>query len=254
MITNSVNTNGITSPYVRTQTSLSGADVNLVLGNILMGNAAGLSYSITREKAPVFALGSPSPQSFSRNKRGIAGSINLTIFDRSGFYDIMSNSAYASKRWDITGGGASYGYDGSEWVNLQSSADNSIKLPGTIDSSDGGLQSANNPVMGTTGGAITGGTGLELRRPNYADQLPPFDISLTGRNEVGTVASMVLYGVEIVNEGTSQGLNDVGFEGNYTYIARDLVGWTPAQENAATTADVANTLPTLREIDLGVGR
>lgn len=241
-----VNTNGITSPYVKTTTSFSGSDILLVVANILLGNASGISYSITREKAPIFVLGSPSPQSFSRNKRGIAGSLSLTIFDRSGFHDILSKSLYAAKRWDVTGGGESYSYNGGLWTGNQGSGE--LPLPGEF----GGTAEIANPSITET--TLSGGTGLELRAPAYADQLPPFDITITGRNEVGTVASMVIYGVEIVTEGSTHGLNDVGFEANYTWIARDIVLWTPAQENASSTDDVATQFATLRGIDTGIGR
>lgn len=246
-----VNTNGITSPYVKTQTSFSGADILLVAANILIGNASGISYSITREKAPIFVLGSPSPQSFSRNKRGIAGSLSLTIFDRSGFHDILSKSLYAAKRWDVTGGGQSYGYNDTTgvWSGLQTGEE--LPAPGTFGAPTNAELIANPSITNTT---LSGGTGLELRAPAYADQLPPFDITVTGRNEVGTVASMVIYGVEIVTEGSTHGLNDVGFEANYTWIARDIVLWTPAQENAVGTDEVATQFATLRGIDLGVGR
>jgi hypothetical protein len=243
----SVNTNGITSPYVRSTTSFSGSDINLVLGNILLGQASGLSYSITREKAPVFVLGNPSPMSFSRNKRGIAGSLSMTIFDRSGFFDIMQNSLYASKRWDVVAGGQSFQRTpAGTWADSTGSG---VELPEGV----GDEYSARNPIIGGNG-AISGGTGLELKMPNYVDQLPPFDLSLTGRNEVGTAASMVLYGTEIVNEGSSHGLNDVGFEANYTFVARDMVPWTPAQYDAVVRDDMATEFAPLRSSDEGVGR
>lgn len=251
----SVNTGGVTSPFVKQMTSMSGSDINLVLGNILLGNAAGVSYSITREKAPTFSLGSPSPQSFSRAKRGIAGSLNMTIYDRSGFFDVLSRSLYAAKRWDITGGGENYIQNGDQWVGTQGSGSIPTSFSGNNLLDPTGRSA--NPTIESNNGfgqAISGGTGLELRAPAYADQLPPFDLSLTGRNEVGTAASMVIYGVEIVNEGTSHGLNDVGFEGNYTWIGRDIVGWTPAQVNAASTSEMATNFTTLRGIDLGIGR
>lgn len=243
----SVHTNSVTSPWVKQMTSFSGTDINLVVGNMLLGNGGGVSYSITREKAPIFTLGSPSAQSYARGKRGIAGSLSMTVFDRSGFYDIMSRSAYASKKWDITGGGENYEFTNDQW--LSTSTGNVLTEP---------ANTTTNPELTFTADGYTtgiaGGTGLELRAPGYADQLPPFDLSITGRNEVGTAASMVIYGLEIVNEGTTQGINDIGFEAQYTFIARDVVGWTPTIGGGPGTSAVATEFQTLRTTDLGIGR
>jgi hypothetical protein len=41
-----------------------------------------ISYSITREKAPIYTMGSADVRAYSRNKRGIAGSLIWINFDR----------------------------------------------------------------------------------------------------------------------------------------------------------------------------
>lgn len=51
------------------------------------GTAAG---SVTREKAPIYTLGSADVRSFSRNKRGIAGSLIWVNFDRHGLLDLVN--------------------------------------------------------------------------------------------------------------------------------------------------------------------
>jgi len=60
----------------------SGSDIRCQIGNRSLAEAQAISYSVTREKAPIYTLGSPDPRSFSRNKRGIAGSLIWTNFDR----------------------------------------------------------------------------------------------------------------------------------------------------------------------------
>jgi len=54
------------------------------------------------------------------------------------------------------------------------------------------------------------------------DQLPPFDITLIFSNEVGDNSSMVLYGVEIVNEGQTMSIQDLLTENVMQFVARDL--------------------------------
>jgi hypothetical protein len=61
--------------YMKTYSSYSGADIRCVFGGVYILECQGVSYSVTREKAPVYVLGMADPVSFSRGKRGIAGSI-----------------------------------------------------------------------------------------------------------------------------------------------------------------------------------
>ncbi len=48
-----------------------------------------VSYSVTREKAPIYTMGSADVRSFSRNKRGIAGSLVWVNFDRHALLDLV---------------------------------------------------------------------------------------------------------------------------------------------------------------------
>lgn len=57
-----------TSRYTRTYTSFSGTDIKVVFHNQVMAEIQGISYSVTREKAPSYVMGSADPVSFSRGK------------------------------------------------------------------------------------------------------------------------------------------------------------------------------------------
>ena len=65
----------VVSEVSRSYNSLSGTDIRAVIGNLTFAEIQAISYSITREKAPLYTMGSPDPRAFSRNKRGIAGSL-----------------------------------------------------------------------------------------------------------------------------------------------------------------------------------
>ena len=71
------------SEYTRSYNSFSGVDIKATFGGKVIGELQGVSYSVTREKAPIYTMGSADPRSFSRGKRGIAGTLIFTIFDRS---------------------------------------------------------------------------------------------------------------------------------------------------------------------------
>ena len=62
--------------------SFSGVDIKGVFANKVIAELQAISYSITREKAPLYTMGSADPRSFSRGKRGIAGTLIFLVFDR----------------------------------------------------------------------------------------------------------------------------------------------------------------------------
>jgi len=55
-----------------------------------------------------------------------------------------------------------------------------------------------------------------------ADQLPPFDIVITFNNEYGDVSQMGLYGIRMVNEGSTMSIDDMLTEQTNTYVATDI--------------------------------
>ena len=58
--------NFATTEYSETFNSFSGADIKATFGNRIIGELASITYSVTREKAPIFTMGDPNPRSFSR--------------------------------------------------------------------------------------------------------------------------------------------------------------------------------------------
>ena len=52
--------------YTETYTSFSGADIVASFNGVVIGELQGITYSVSREKAPIYCLGSPEPRSFSR--------------------------------------------------------------------------------------------------------------------------------------------------------------------------------------------
>ncbi len=60
-----------------------------MIGNIPFAEIQAISYSVTREKAPIYTMGSPEPRAFSRNKRGIAGSLIWINFDRHALLNVV---------------------------------------------------------------------------------------------------------------------------------------------------------------------
>lgn len=54
------------------------------------------------------------------------------------------------------------------------------------------------------------------------DQLPPFSIIITFNNEYGDVSTMGIYGIRMVNEGSTFSIDDIMTEQTNTYVATDI--------------------------------
>lgn len=182
------------SSFTETYTTFSGADIVATFGGAPIGSLSGITWSVTREKAPIYTMGSANPRSFSRGKRGIAGSLIFTMFDRPSLYDMLLKHAT----------------DGT--VNYFTRSSN--VLPG-FDTSN---------TITHAGIVAPDSQQLEVRTafPYYADQIPPFDVALTFANEYGQAAVRSIYGVEILNEGSGASMDDIVIEETMTFIAREL--------------------------------
>lgn len=80
---------------------------------------------------------------------------------------------------------------------------------------------------------------VEAQQPEYEDEIPPFDITISFANEYGQKATVVIYGVEILNESNGFSIDDVSSEKACTFIAR-RVEYMRAVKDDATSATGAS--------------
>jgi hypothetical protein len=52
--------------FQKTYNSFSGVDMAVTFGGRVIGELQGVSYTVQREKAPIYTMGSADPRSFSR--------------------------------------------------------------------------------------------------------------------------------------------------------------------------------------------
>jgi hypothetical protein len=210
----------------QTYNASAGTDIVATIDGILIGNLNGISFSTTREKAPIYVMGSVDAVSFGRGKRGHAGSLIFTNFDRHALYDIMQGTyqdtnqgpsdryKYYAKSTDIPAGGRSL-------------------------------------LLGKQHLDSLGALGSQKAIPNYSDQIPPFTITLTSTNEYGNISAMHILGVELINEGSGVSIDDIVTETQMTFVARGILGWKPISQsggNVNIKADVLNQINNLTAV------
>jgi len=186
----------------KTYNSFSGVDMVVTFGGKILGELQGISYTIQREKAPIYTMGEADPRSYSRGKRGIAGSMVFVVFDRSALLEAMRDRPYIANRYSIPEGFII--------------ADVNV---GTIEIDSGII----GPAVGAASPTVSRiALDKVLAAPNYLDQVLPFDVVITASNEYGAVARMMIHGVEVLNVGSSMSINDITTDEACTYIATSI--------------------------------
>ncbi len=205
------------SEFTRGYNSFSGIDIKATFGTRVIGSLQGISYSISREKAPIYTMGSADPRAFARGKRGIAGSLVFVQFDMDPLMYELANLTDETRRL----------YFLSDVDDLRPEYSAVVSVGGTTVSSVGA--SPNSPGANITSqesDVTTAGSDQAKAVPWYPDQIPPFDIVLTAANEYGALAIMKILGVELMNSGYGVSVDDIVSEHSFTYIAHGMLPWT----------------------------
>lgn len=217
--------------YTRTFTSFSGADIVATFNGRVIGELQALSYSVAREVAPVYTMGSPDARSFSRGKRGISGSLVFVQFDRDALLEEMKKEYKGAPKMQkiqqyITnmagvGSRGSIGLEDQILSGLKSTSANGANTYG-INTWDEQMTKLG---YGATGNQPFNDANLvDFFTPEYADQLMPFNITVSMANEYGQRAGMELYGIQLLNEASGFSVDDVITAKAYTFVARKLRG------------------------------
>lgn len=83
--------------YTKTYTTFGGSDIVATFNGKVIGELQAITYSITREKVPVYTMGSAEPRSFSRGKRGIAGNLVFVTFNRDALLEELKDGPQIQK-------------------------------------------------------------------------------------------------------------------------------------------------------------
>lgn len=182
----------VRSTYSESYNTYSGCDIICTFGGKVIGELQSISYSVTREKMPVYVMGDANPKSFSRGKRGIAGSLVFTVFDRDSLVSLKNDpnlmiTKAAANLGSATPSNVAGSLEMSQWDEYQTD-NNTYKEVSAV----------------------------------YADEIPPFDVTITMKNEYGHGAVMAIYGVEILNEGMGLSIDDLTTEKACTFVARGI--------------------------------
>ena len=196
--------------HTKTYSTFGGSDIVCSFDDVVIGECQAITYSITREKVAVYTLGSAEPRSFSRGKRGIAGNLVFIVFNRDALLSSLGDRKISK-------------YKGNDVVTILNEYDTRFLSMDKWDDymTNAALDNAGQPDEYTN--ALVN----DQAQPIYADELLPFDITISCANEYGQRAVTVIYGVEILNEGVGFSIDSPTSERAYTFVARAVDSMVP---------------------------
>ena len=204
--------------YTKTYSTFGGCDIVPTFNGKVIGEIQAITYSLTREKVPVYTMGSPEPRSFSRGKRGIAGNLVFISFNRDALLaelgDITIQKYKANDAATLADAEMAQFISIEQWDHMMSEFANPNGTSGQVGQ------------VGDTRNLVT-----DQAKPKYADEILPFDITISLANEYGNKAVTVIYGVEILNEGIGFSVDAPTSERAYTFVARSVDTMKPVDED-----------------------
>lgn len=192
----------------RSYRSFSGVDITAMFGNKRIGTLQGVSFTITREKAPQYVMGRVDPISFSRGKRGIAGSLIFMVFDKANLLEEMTGNG-SEERYQF--------YADQHDIRRDVGGSAAAQRESAIRSADT-LRDGIANIKLRDGGVVRS-------KAWYHDQILPFDIVLTAANEYGQISRMAIHNVEIMNAGSGISIDDITVDENMTFVCTEITPW-----------------------------
>lgn len=181
----------------------SGSDVVIIFGNEYVGEAMSFTVGVNREAGLVHVLGRKQPIAVAKGKRGVGGSFILAQLGFDALIDMYKNIVGTEKAKNPI------------WIRKDEQVEKmSDKPPGKQTTSAGGSD-LNTAINATD-------IWVKQETPNYADQLPPFDVTVIGRNEQGRKMGFRVNGITIINEGMAISIEELNMEKRYTFIAQSV--------------------------------
>ena len=170
-------------------------------------------------------MGSPDPRAYSRNKRGICGTLIWINFDRHALLNLVQQvgGTFIADDDEIMPAYTNVANGSAIFQSSLTRVNSPVSVASTIQTLDTQTISAvgQNNVVAT---------------PWYSDQILPFDVTLSGANEYGAMCAAKIYGVEILNESSGISVDDAVTEMQATFVARSVEPMSAVQSPFTSTS------------------
>lgn len=247
--------------------TFTGGDIVPYINNVQVGNLESVTWSSSVETVGVYGMGRRDPYGFTKGKRAIVGSLVFTQLNQHVLLEQVFDITGQNRR--TLGDIWSSGDLGSNVTASKLANSTNVSVVGRYGTSNKGIGTENPSVDPYINNTISMGLDYNLRGLSptdfanqlnaqikwtaqlvaaqiirYADQLPPFDLTLVGVNKFGDASRAILFGVEISNETSGFSMTDLGNSVGMSFVAAGVEPWRPitATEGSAWTISPFSTV------------
>lgn len=231
------------------QVFYSGGDINVFFGHKRVGRLESISWSIVTDGAQLFEMGMQDSIGLVKGKRAIAGSMMFSLADQDAILEAylgLSARGILTVRqlWDPTLAAYANSARTATTANFIDSTTASAKtaIGGSLPTGEVNvfptLQNAQSFESQFQNNVRAAASLAGSRKIEYADQLPPLDVTIVGVKD-GQVSATVLFGVEFLQEAGSMTLADMSSSQAFNFMARHRRHWQKVDTNG-NTAGIAS--------------
>ena len=225
--------------------SLSGSEIHAVFGNIKFADIQMIKYASSRQKAPVYTMGSADLRAIARGPRSINGALIFSHLSKQNLVEKMSEAGYKVflSNDETANYNSAYKKQGAAGTNGDANTlkRQALRASGTIANYGAVSKNGLSADSGTFDPFAVGEDIYNLsnfgqvQSAFLADQLPPFDITLVGIPEVAgaeaevagySPQSLIIRGVEFTSEASGTSIQDMVIEKQMAFIARSIHEWS----------------------------
>ena len=225
--------------------SLSGSEIHAVFGNLKFADIQMIKYASSRQKAPVYTMGSADLRAIARGPRSINGALIFSHLSKQNLVEKMGEAGYKVflSNDETANYNSAYKKQGAAGTpgDANTLKRQALRASGTIANYGAVSKNGLSTDAGTFDPFAVGEDIYNLsnfgqvQSAFLADQLPPFDITLVGIPETAAQGlldktykpqSLVLRGVEFVSEASGTSIEDLVIEKQMSFLARSLQDWS----------------------------
>ena len=225
--------------------SLSGSEIHAVFGNLKFADIQMIKYASSRQKAPVYTMGSADLRAIARGPRSINGALIFSHLSKQNLVEKMGEAGYKVflSNDETANYNSAYKKQGAAGTpgDANTLKRQALRASGTIANYGAVSKNGLSTDSGTFDPFAVGEDIYNLsnfgqvQSAFLADQLPPFDITLVGIPETAAQGlldktykpqSLVLRGVEFVSEASGTSIEDLVIEKQMSFLARSLQDWS----------------------------
>lgn len=232
------------------QVVFSGADLIAFVNHIKVGNLETITVQTSREVVGNYVMGKADAIQITKGKRVIVGSLMFAQYDKHALLEQvfrMSKSGIKTygDLWDTRG-------TANRLRNMTTITQETRTSKGA-----GGRtqQQQNTQALYDMDGIARGLSWTEYQlqlddqsriasdlvgatKINYADQIPPFDLTLVGVAPNGRAARCTIFGIDITQETGGWSMQDLGNSVGFSFTARAINPWRAVEYDSTLTGAI----------------